>query len=327
VLDALIEYLANGNDWAAERLTREPGWVLDRTLHDSDGKLFAEHLTQIDDQDIAALKLGKTAEALYQQATELHRRLDRYSYAGPRIRFSKSEIDQARAAGVTIEFERSAPVIVDRALYRELVKQAIARTHNELEAQLAEHEAEQKARRATTRSQRDDPTYATRRQEKQQLRVVVEQAHGVNLDLGASLLNGLSTVDPADINVARFFVYALLGSGYDDSPYKQSGERIRRLAMSGIRLVIGEFRTHVTKTLKSGQRGLLRIDYGDPRQPNEAVKWLWKFVDGAKTAGELYGRGLVVIAASNTRRGSSSPRASARPPRDGARTRATRPKH
>ena len=27
------------------------------------------------------------------------------------------------------------------------------------------------------------------------------------------------------------------------------------------------------------------------------MKWLWKFVDGAKTAGELYGRALVVIAA------------------------------
>ena len=27
------------------------------------------------------------------------------------------------------------------------------------------------------------------------------------------------------------------------------------------------------------------------------MKWLWKFVDGARTAGELYGRALVVIAA------------------------------
>ena len=29
LLDALIAYLADGNEWAAERLTREPGWVLD----------------------------------------------------------------------------------------------------------------------------------------------------------------------------------------------------------------------------------------------------------------------------------------------------------
>ena len=67
--------------------------------------------------------------------------------------------------------------------------------------------------------------------------------------------------------------------------------------MSGIRLVIDEFRADVTKTLKNGQRGRLRVDYGDPHKPGDAVRWLWKFVDGAKTAGELYGRALVVICA------------------------------
>ena len=50
------------------------------------------------------------------------------------MRFSDEEVDQARAAGVTIEFEHGAPLIVDRSLYRELVKQAIARTVSELEA-------------------------------------------------------------------------------------------------------------------------------------------------------------------------------------------------
>ena len=55
--------------------------------------------------------------------------------------------------------------------------------------------------------------------------------------------------------MARFFVLSLLGNDYDDSPYTQTGERVCRLAMSGIRLVIGEFRTDVTKTLKSGERG------------------------------------------------------------------------
>jgi hypothetical protein len=53
----------------------------------------------------------------------------------------------------------------------------------------------------------------------------------------------------------------------------------------------------VTKTRKDGSRGRLRVDYGDHRDPQAAVTWLWKFVDGAKTAGELYGRALVVIAA------------------------------
>jgi hypothetical protein len=93
------------------------------------------------------------------------------------------------------------------------------------------------------------------------------------------------------------FAFGLLGCDYDESPYTQTGDRVCQLAMCGIRLVIDEFRSDVTKTLKSGQRGRLRIDYGDPHKPGEAVTWLWKFIDGAKTAGELYGRALVVIAA------------------------------
>jgi hypothetical protein len=64
-----------------------------------------------------------------------------------------------------------------------------------------------------------------------------------------------------------------------------------------VRLVIDELRTDVTKTRKDGTRGRLRIDYGDHSNPEAALAWLWKFVDGAKTAGELYGRALMVIAA------------------------------
>ena len=129
------------------------------------------------------------------------------------------------------------------------------------------------------------------------MRELAEQAHGANLDLGWALMNNLATVDPADMTVARFFVYGLLGSDYDGSPYTQSGDLVAELAVRGIRLVIEEFRADVTKTLKDGSRGKLRIDYGDPKQPEKPIAWLWKFIDGAKTAGELYGRALVVIAA------------------------------
>jgi hypothetical protein len=108
-------------------------------------------------------------------------------------------------------------------------------------------------------------------------------------------LTGLSTVDPANIDVARFFVYALLGADHDGSA--QAGEQVAHLAMCGIRLVIADFRTDATKTLKNGQRGAARIDYGDAHDPSAAIKWLWRYVDGAKTAGELYGRALTVIAA------------------------------
>jgi hypothetical protein len=61
--------------------------------------------------------------------------------------------------------------------------------------------------------------------------------------------------------------------------------------------VIDELRSDVTKTRKDGTRGRLRYDYAEHRNPEAALTWLWTFVDGAKTAGELYGRALMVIAA------------------------------
>ena len=48
-------------------------------------------------------------------------------------------------------------------------------------------------------------------------------------------------------------------------------------------------RKDVTKTKKDGTRGRLKIDYGDRQvanNPAAAIKWLWKFIDGAKPAGE-----------------------------------------
>ena len=35
LLDAVIAYLDDGNAWAAERLAREPGWVLDAAMRDA----------------------------------------------------------------------------------------------------------------------------------------------------------------------------------------------------------------------------------------------------------------------------------------------------
>jgi hypothetical protein len=52
--------------------------------------------------------------------------------------------------------------------------------------------------------------------------------------------------------VAKFFVYAVLGADHDSSPYTQTGERIAPIAAGGIRLVIDELRTDVTKTRKDG---------------------------------------------------------------------------
>ena len=154
LLEALVAFMADGNEWAAERLTREPGWVLDSALRAGNSKVFAEHMGgRIDGNEIAALKLGKKAEAAYERAGELTRALDRYAYYVD-VRFDESDVDQARAAGVVIEFERSAPIIVDRSLYRELVKAAITRTVAELEAKVADREHDRKTARQSTEEQR-----------------------------------------------------------------------------------------------------------------------------------------------------------------------------
>ena len=86
-----------------------------------------------------------------------------------------------------------------------------------------------------------------RRERDRQLRQLADQAQGVNLDLGQSLLNGLSTIDPNSVELAKFYVYSTLG-GDHSSGYGQAGQRIRHLALAGIRLIVGELRTDVTKT-------------------------------------------------------------------------------
>jgi hypothetical protein len=129
------------------------------------------------------------------------------------------------------------------------------------------------------------------------MRSLAEPAHGANLDLGRSLMNGLASVDPASMDVAKVMVYGLLGGDWDQSPYTSRGERVAELAARGVRLVIEEFRTDTTKTRKDGTRGALRIDYGDPRAPEKPIAWLWKWLDSARSAGDLYGRCIVVLAA------------------------------
>jgi hypothetical protein len=298
LLDAVVEFVADGNEWAAERLAREPGWVLDSALRRGHRNVFAAHLTQLGSHEIADLSLGKKTEELLEETKRLHQQFDRYAYGLPPIRFTEADIDQARAAGVVIEFERSAPIIVDRALYRELAKTAIKRSVEELRAKVAARAEEKKKSAKRAVGQPADPAAEARREHARKLRELAEHAHGANLDLWTSLVSQLAAVDPAsNIDVARFFVYALLGPDRDRSPYAQSGERVAHLAACGIRLVVGELRTDVTKTRKDGSRGALRIDYGSYNDPQDAVKWLWKFIDAARTPAELFGRALVVVCA------------------------------
>ncbi len=268
----------------------DPARAIGRALRGGDRKAFAAYLNTISPHEIRRLRLGKKTEAAYKQAEKLHRQHDRYAYGPPTIRFEETDIDQARAAGVLIEFEQSAPIITDRAVYRELAKQAIDRT-------LAEQQAA--AKRANDREsrvhgkQQQSPQATLDAEHRATLRSLQARAHGTNLDLGAALIQKLAVVDPADIDVARFFAYGLLGP--DTRGYLGTSDHtVQTIAANGIRLVIEEHRTTTTPTLKSGNPGKTKVAYGDVE---DAAKWLWQFVEGANSAGEIYGRVLVVFAA------------------------------
>jgi hypothetical protein len=248
LLDVLIEFVDDADDsWPARQLSSEAGRVLAEALRHTNSKVFTAYLNQIASRELEQLRLGKTITALLAEAETLHKQLDRYAYGPPPIRFCEQDVDEARAAGVLIELERSEPIIVDRALYRELAKGAVKRTSEQLRARAAAAKTEKSSAKARAGAA-VDPVAEARREHGRELRELADQAHGANLDLGRGLMNGLASVDPSDINVARLLVYGLLGGDHDGSPYTSSGDRVAELAMRGIRLVIEDFRTDVTKT-------------------------------------------------------------------------------
>ena len=289
--EVIAEQLENGNPLGAQ-FARDPGWVVSEALRARPGDVFAASLTGgvLHGDELAELKLGKKTTGLYAEACELHEQLDRYAYGPPRVRFAEGDVDQARAAGVLLELGRTQ-LVLDRGVYRELVKTAVARTVEELRSR-KQAKAEEKTASRSPRRERT-PREELDAEHRAQAREFAARAHGVNLDLGAALLDQVATVDPASIDVARFFALGLLGP--ESGSYLGTADHAARtIAANGIRLVLAEHRTTETPTLKSGEPGKTKVTYGDVDQ---AVKWLWRFVDGAKTAGELYGRTLVVFAA------------------------------
>ena len=296
---------------AGSQLVNNAGWAIGQALRDGGKDTFGAYLNTVHPNDLKSLRLGKKTDALVAEAEKLHKQVDQYAYGPPTIRFTDADIDQARAAGVLIELDRSAPIITDIALYRELTKQAIARTVEQLRERAA---AKAKGKRTGAAKRERTPREELDVEHRATLRELTRQAHGTNLDLGAALLTELATVAPDDMDVARFFAYGLLGP--ETSSYLGTSDHVARtIAANGLRLVLDEHRATTTPTLKSGKPGKTKVAYGDV---DAAAKWLWRFVDGAKTAGELYGRVLVVFAAqhyasqlvlaNSQRRGSVLPR-------------------
>jgi ParB/RepB/Spo0J family partition protein len=294
LLEALIDFVEGDERYLAE-LAHDIPRVIRHAVDFGDLKVFVADLVAIRDYGIEQLKLGKRATADYEELTQLHKKLNAYTWGKPEIRFADAEVDQARAAGVLIEGIGS-PLIVDRSLYRELVKQAIKRTLEETRARAEQIAEDRKAEQQQLKAERaQDPEAGIKREHGREMRALAESAHPANTDLGWELRNNLSVVDPASIDVAKFFVYALLENGHSWSD--DDSDKVTQLAMTGIRLVVDEFRQDVTKTRKDGSKGALRIDYGNPTDSKACREWLWKFIEGGKTAGDLYGRALVVIAA------------------------------
>jgi ParB/RepB/Spo0J family partition protein len=289
--DAALAPIA-ADEISGEQFTSSPAWVIGHALRENGTKVFAAYLATLSPHEISELRLGKKAETAYAEVEALHTQMDRYAYGPPTIRFAEPEVDQARAAGVLLEFDHGIPIITDRALLRELAKQAITRTLEELHAAKQRDASERTSRRAQGKQERT-PQQKLDAEHRARVRQLTARAHGTNLDLGAALLQKLATVDPGEMDVARFFAYGLLGP--DQRGYLHTGDHtVATIAANGIRLVIEEHRTTTTPTLKSGQPGKTKVSYGEV---DDAAVWLWKFVDGAKSAGELYGRVLVVFAA------------------------------
>ena len=296
---------------AGSQLVNNAGWAIGQALRGGGKNTFGAYLNTVHPNDLKSLRLGKKTDALVAEAEKLHKQVDQYAYGPPTMRFTDADIDQARAAGVLIDLDRSAPIITDLALYRELTKQAIARTVEQLRERAA---VKAKGKRTGAAKRERTPREELDVEHRATLRELTRQAHGTNLDLGAALLTELATVAPDDMDVARFFALGLLGP--ETSSYLGTSDHVARtIAANGLRLVLDEHRTTRTPTLKSGKPGKTKVAYGDV---DAAAKWMWRFIDGAKTAGELYGRVLVVFAAqhyasqlvlaNSQRRGSVLPR-------------------
>jgi ParB/RepB/Spo0J family partition protein len=310
IAQAVVATVASGTV-AGSQLVNNAGWAIGQALRDAEKDTFGAYLNTLHHGDLRSLRLGKKTDALVAEAEKLRKQVEQYAYGPPTFRFDAADVDQARAAGVLIELDGSAPIITDLAHYRELAKQAIARTVEQLRERAA---AKAKDKRAGEGGRQRTPREELDVEHRAALRELARQAHGTNLDLGTALLTELAMVASDDMDVARFFAFGLLSP--ETSSYLGTSDHVARtIAANGLRLVLDEHRTTTTPTLKSGKPGRTKVVYGDV---DAAAKWMWRFVDGAKTAGELYGRVLVVFAAqhyasqlvlaNSQRRGSVLPR-------------------
>lgn len=300
LLDAVVEFVGeNGGEIAPDDLAYQPLSILFAAVEATERDVFVAPLGQVDLKAVGLIPDDESTTALIGEARELHKQIHPYGFGDPHIRFTEADVDRARAAGVLLEYGDENPVVTDLAVYQDLCRTAIAAGVEALKQQAVERSQEEESIFGTpgekAEPKPDDERITLEKKHRAEMRQLAATAHSANLDLGDSLRRGLTDVDTDDINVARFFVYGLLGQ--DTSSDWDRGTVVSAIALRGIRFVIGDFREDKTKERKDGSRGALRIVYGDGAKHENQSHWLWKYLDGARTAGELYGRALVVIAA------------------------------
>jgi len=139
IAGALVASIAAG-DVAGSQLVNNAGWAIVQVLRHVGKDTFGEYLNTVQHRDLKALRLGKKTDALVAEAEKLHKQVEQYAYGPPSMRFCDAEIDQARAAGVLLEFTGGGgrtPLITDLNVYRQLVKQAIQRNVEDLRERAA----------------------------------------------------------------------------------------------------------------------------------------------------------------------------------------------
>ena len=256
---------------------------------------------------------ARSSTALVAEAETLHKQVESYAYGPPTFRFAEQDVDQARAAGVLIEFAQghaygnTAPIITDQARlpragqaghhpHRRGAPRA-RRREGKARPKARGRRASGSARRATSSTPSIARTCATSRpgarHEPRSRRRADQRPHGRRPD---GLRRGeVLRVWPARARTAR----ATWG------PAITPRGRSPRTAWRSCSRSTARPRR---RTLKSGKPGKTKVAYADV---DAASKSLWRFVDGAANAGELYGGSSSSTPRSTTPTSWCSPRASA----------------
>jgi ParB/RepB/Spo0J family partition protein len=237
------------------------------------------------------VKWGKPLIDRMSKLIELRHRHKEYSAS---IEFTQEDIDRARAAGALLELDGkqgdNAAWITSLTVAKTIVGEAIDRDTERLNSAPA---AKAKAARAKAKKTEIvaemSPLDLAAKLDREKGKQWRDQAQQPNLELGRNLLNKLAQVGPNDPDVARFFVYGLLGRRGDPAMNRSYGtSNACTLAAAGMRYVMEDWQS--VESVKGGTK----VNY---MTPDEAEAKLWKWLDQAETAAEIFGRGIIIYAA------------------------------